>query len=130
MALDPTLDTYALVVVAAAGVVAAGMHATALAGSGKPWPARRVLTANLISTAVVGMAVAEGARHVPLSLDLVPVLLVAAIAGHTLGPRGPGWLFLVILSAIKRLPGVPDDLPPPPTDPQPPELSDKEPVDA
>lgn len=116
MALDPTLDPYALAVVAASGLTAAGMHAVALASGTAPWPARRQLIAALISTAVVGCAVGEAARHVPVSLDLVPVLLVAAITGHTLGPRGLPWLWAVILAAVQRLPGVPP-LPPAPTDP-------------
>ncbi|MGM9319781.1 hypothetical protein [Deinococcus aquaticus] len=129
MALDPTLDTYALVVVAAAGAVAAGMHATALAGSGKPWPARRVLIANLISTALVGMAVGEAARHVPIKADLIPVLLIAAITGHTLGPRGVGWLFAALLGGLQKLPWVPK-LPPIPDTESPALTPQEEPADA
>lgn len=114
MSFDPTLNTYALAVVGASGVVAAGMHATALAGSGTAWPARRVLIANLISTALVGMAVAEIIRHAPLKVDLIPVLLIAAITGHTLGPRGVPWLFSALLGGLRRLPWMPPLPEPPP----------------
>lgn len=116
MALDPTLDPYALAVVAASGLTAAGMHAVALASGTAPWPPRRQLTANLISTALVGFVMGEAARHVPLKLDLIPVLLIAAIAGHVLGPRGVRWVWDALLAAAQKLPWMPA-LPPTPTDP-------------
>lgn len=123
MALDPTFNAYALVVAGASGTVAAGMHATSLAGSGKPWPARRVLISELIRAFVVGVASCEVMRALPVQVQLVPLLVVAAIVGGTLGPRGLGWLLLSGLGVLKRVVPLLDRVPDPPTDPPPKEVS-------
>lgn len=117
MALDPTLSTYALVVAAASGLVAAGMHGTTVASSARPPPIRRVLIAELIRSFVVGAATSEIIRNLPWQWQLLPVLLAAAVVGSTLGPRGLGWLFAGGLGMLRKLlplfSGVPDPPVPP-----------------
>lgn len=120
--LDPNLNPYSLAVAGACGVVAAAMHATSLAGSGKPWPPPRTLTANLITTAFVGVAVAWLIDHAPWHVDVVGVLLAAGLTGHVLGPRAAAWLFGGLIKAAQSVPVagkfVPD-VPPPESPPTP-----------
>jgi hypothetical protein len=112
--LDPTISSYALMVAGGAGTVAAGMHGTSVASRPGPLPVRRVLVAELIRTWVVGAAAAELIRASPGQWQLLPVLLVAAVVGSTLGPRGLPWLLAAGLAVLRRvLPGG-SDLPPPP----------------
>lgn len=114
MALDPTFNAYALAVAGASGAVAAGMHATSLAASDKPWPKRRVLVAQLIVTFLVGVATCEGLRALPFRLQLVPVLVLAGLVGYHLGPRGVAWYFLSGVSLLKRAVPLLDKIPDPP----------------
>ncbi|MDO4246783.1 MAG: hypothetical protein Q4C89_12230 [Deinococcus sp.] len=126
MAFDPTFDPYTAGVAVASGVVAAAMHATAMAGSGKAWPARRVMTANLISTALVGIVVSQIIRFLPWKADMVVTLLAAGITGHTLGPRGVAWAFSGMVKGAQQAPVIgklipdppPDEATPTPPDPQ------------
>ncbi|GBF05834.1 hypothetical protein DAERI_060094 [Deinococcus aerius] len=124
MALDPTFNAYAAAVSAASGIVAAGMHWTTVASSHAPPPPRRQLAAQLVRTAVVGLATCEVLRRLPVQLDLVPVLVIAAVVGSTLGPRGLWWLLLSALSLLKRavplLSSIPDPPAPDPPEPPPP----------
>lgn len=123
MAYDPTFDPYTLGVAVSSGVMAAAMHATALAGSGKAWPARRVMTANLISTALVGIVVSQIVRFLPWKADLVVTLLAAGLTGHVLGPRGVSWAFRGMVEAAQQAPVVgkliPDAPPDEPLTPEP-----------
>lgn len=114
MAFDPTFDPYALGVAVASGVMAAGMHATALAGGGKAWPARRVLTANLISTALVGIVVSQVVKYLPWKIDLVVTLLAAGLTGHVLGPRGVSWAFSGMVKGAQQAPVIGKLIPDPP----------------
>ena len=115
--LDPTLSAYALAVSVASGVVAAGMHATTLAGTEQPWPPRRQLVAQLVSTSLVGVAACQLMRWLPWRVDVVAVLLVSAISGAYLGPRGVGWLFLSGVQVARRSVPALRDIPDPPAPP-------------
>lgn len=117
MAYESTLDTYALGVAVASGLIAAAMHATALAGDGKEWPRRRVFVANLISTAIVGMVVSQIVRYLPWRVDVVITLLAAGLTGHVLGPRGVSWAFKGMVEAAQQAPVVGKLIPDAPPDP-------------
>lgn len=144
MSLDPTFSPYALAVSLGSGLAAAGAHATALAGSGQPWPPRRVLVANLVSTALVGMSVSWLLQAAPWwRIDPLGILLASMITGHVLGPRGVRWLFGGLLKAAqstpvvgKFVPDAPGDDPPapappvgPPPEPAPPPAPQEVPPD-
>ena len=124
--LDPQLSTYALAVAVASGVVAAGAYATALAGRPEPWPPRRQLVGQLLSTALLGAGVVQVARWLPIRIDVLSVLIASAILGHVAGPRGPGWLAEGGIQNLRRVPGLKvPDLPPESGPPEPPESPEK-----
>ncbi len=112
--LDPTLNTYALAVAGASGVVAAGMHGTSVLSSAHAPPSRRELIGQFIRTFVVGVATSLVVRWLPWKFDLVAALVVAAIVGGVLGPRGLSWFLDSGLSVLKRLVPVLSSIPDPP----------------
>lgn len=131
--LDPTLDTYGLAVAAASGLVAAGMHGTTVLTSHSVALSRKELLGQVIRTFVVGVATCVGVRALPWHFDLLAVLLIAAVVGGVLGPRGLRWFMDAGVVLLRRnlpggadLPAVPTDDPPsvsapgPPADPAPP----------
>lgn len=114
--LDPNLDTYSLAVAAASGVVGAAMHGTTVLTSHGPAISRKELAGQVIRTFVVGVATCVAVRALPWHFDLLAVLLVAAVVGGVLGPRGLRWFLDAAVALVRRnLPGA-ADLPPVPED--------------
>lgn len=127
MALDPTFSPYVLAVAAASGAVAAGMHWTNVLARDKP-PARGVFINELVKSFVVGVAMCAVVQLLPWQVPLIPLLVVAALAGSYLGPRGISWLFLALLGGLRKAlpaleqvpdPPAPDVVPSTPTLPKP-----------
>ncbi len=120
MALVPTLDSYALLVQVASGAGSAAMHATALAGSGKAWPPKRVLTANLITSAFVGLCISWLLIKSPWQIDPTGIWLASGLTGHVLGPRAAAWIFGGLVKAAQSAPVVGKFVPDVPPEAEPP----------
>ena len=127
--LDPTVNTYTLEVAVAAGVVAALMHVATVYTSTRPRPAPQMLGESALTFAV-GAGAATALDHLPGHYDLTATLVIAAVVGSVLGPRGLRWggsllvlLLQAYLSATRpgaKVPELPPDELAPTAAPEPP----------
>lgn len=114
--LDPTLNTYALAVAGASGVVAAGAHVTTILTSHSPPPQKREIIGQLLRTFLGGTCTSLVLRWLPWRFDLPTALIVAAVVGGTLGPRGLWWFLMGAVAVVKKLMPVLANVPDPPAD--------------
>ena len=81
---------------------AAAMHWAAVTSAGRRLP-RRMLSANMLASAVGGMLTAQALDLIPWAT--IPPLLgvsAAAVVGHTLGPRALWWFGTGALGALEK----------------------------
>ena len=127
--LDPAINAYTLEVAAASGLVAALMHVATVFTSAHPRPASQLAGESALTFAV-GAGVAAALDHAPGRYDVTTVLVIAAVAGSVLGPRGLRWggsllvlLLQAYLSATRpgaKVPELPPDELAPTAAPEPP----------